>query len=475
MFNENVEYQYFMEFKDRTAAQVAGFFDTGVWERMVPQTCHQEESIRHITVALAALNMTIRAITDDSDAASMEARRREAWRHTAFGLKSYAKGLALMRRSTVTDLTDQNQLRVALLGCFITMTFEFYQGNKDASMKQAFAGIELLNNYHEAKVGVRPKSISDIPSTPAIEPDIIAAFAHMQNLLSLGKKKPDVRAVDLDELARYVDEIPVEFMDLEVARQSWEQTQDPEMFLRPEESKMKDYDFLFDISSPDFAVDKPLLASIPVKTESGDSPPKEPRVTIEDSGKEIGNARWLKAFEPLYNRCRSQPPMSTEFQEATILMLRYLTARLRTVYSYFDKDFVFESSQAMAIGRELLEMRAGSEEETLQQRTRFYKQGLVAALFLVAAKCQDRRLRREALTILEQYPGVEGYLDTVVAIRLARWFIEKDESIDLQSAVSRYVIEYVIALPDRAVSICLAKQMKNEPHRILMPPVTLRW
>jgi hypothetical protein len=112
----------------------------------------------------------------------------------------------------------------------------------------------------------------------------------------------------------------------------------------------------------------------------------------------------------------------------------------------------------------------------LAQITRFLEEGIVAGPFLVAIKCQDPSIRREAIWLLERNPGKDGYLDSIIATKLTAWFVENEEqAVKDSSLVSRFVIEYIYRLPERTVSIGLSKQLKNEPNRILTPPVTLTW
>jgi hypothetical protein len=60
VFEHDLEYQYFMEFRERTAAQIAGHYDAGVWSRLIPQVCHQEASIR--SVICGTLSIKIRTL-----------------------------------------------------------------------------------------------------------------------------------------------------------------------------------------------------------------------------------------------------------------------------------------------------------------------------------------------------------------------------------------------------------------------------
>ncbi len=53
--------------------------------------------------------------------------------------------------------------------------------------------------------------------------------------------------------------------------------------------------------------------------------------------------------------------------------------------------------------------------------------GIIPPLFVVATKCRDRRLRRDAINLLMSSPRREGMWDSVLCGRVARWIMEIEE------------------------------------------------
>jgi hypothetical protein len=158
-------------------------------------------------------------------------------------------------------------------------------------------------------------------------------------------------------------------------------------------------------------------------------------------------------------------------------MIRYLSGTLRIVPDdYLDNNFIKESLEVMSLANELLGLKTQSEDEKALHVTMCIVEGLAGALCLFAVKCQDREVRRKAITLLEQHSVVDGYHEAIMAAKIATWFVGQEEKTERKSSpISRFVIEYVYALPDHKMSICLSKQLKNEPHRIVTPPATLSW
>jgi len=53
--------------------------------------------------------------------------------------------------------------------------------------------------------------------------------------------------------------------------------------------------------------------------------------------------------------------------------------------------------------------------------------GIVPPLFVVATKCRDRRLRREAIRLLMSSPRREGMWDSILCGRASQWIMEVEE------------------------------------------------
>ena len=57
MFRNEQEHRYFKVFSNKTASQLAGHLDSDLWKRLVLQTCESSSSIRHIVIAIGALDL----------------------------------------------------------------------------------------------------------------------------------------------------------------------------------------------------------------------------------------------------------------------------------------------------------------------------------------------------------------------------------------------------------------------------------
>lgn len=55
-FKNTIEHQYFAIFLESTAAQLSGYHESSLWDRIVPQACHEEEWAMNAVIAIEALH-----------------------------------------------------------------------------------------------------------------------------------------------------------------------------------------------------------------------------------------------------------------------------------------------------------------------------------------------------------------------------------------------------------------------------------
>lgn len=194
MFQPESEHRYFKFFQSKTAAQLSGYFDTDIWERLILQACEHEEFARHGVLALSALNKTIETVSAGTDSpGSLEKNYQIARSHHEAALKHYAKSLRLMRLRTA-DIHDEYHLRNLLVSCLLTICFENYHGNEELALAQAVSGIKLLAEFQEQRSS---NSITTSFGFSIIDPELINAFmrleiAVMMAMESIPRTKPFV-------------------------------------------------------------------------------------------------------------------------------------------------------------------------------------------------------------------------------------------------------------------------------------------
>ncbi|KAK3114961.1 hypothetical protein LTR53_006187 [Teratosphaeriaceae sp. CCFEE 6253] len=138
-WRERHSLNFFVHF---TAPQMAGFFDSAFWQRLVIQTSYHEPAILHAITAIGALHEAImqRALADERrKAAAME-----------FALGQCNRAIASLTGSTNSGgKTGRRAMRIpdnrlALTTCVLFTCFEAMQGRCDSAVNHALQGRRLL-------------------------------------------------------------------------------------------------------------------------------------------------------------------------------------------------------------------------------------------------------------------------------------------------------------------------------------------
>ncbi|KAK5168949.1 uncharacterized protein LTR77_006258 [Saxophila tyrrhenica] len=159
-WRERHSLNFFVNF---SAPQMAGFFDSSFWQRMVIQTSYHEPAILHAITAIGALHECImqRSFADET---------RKA-RAVEFALNQCNKAISCLtssqRTSTGLDFSRRSQKtpnsRLALTTCVLFTCFEAMQGRCDSAVNHALQGRRLL------EATSRPHAIT---MSPAEEDDL---------------------------------------------------------------------------------------------------------------------------------------------------------------------------------------------------------------------------------------------------------------------------------------------------------------
>lgn len=144
-------------FVNFSAPQMAGFFDSAFWQRMVIQTSYHEPAIRHAITAIGALHECImqRAFADDKQKAkAME-----------FALNQCNKAIACLTADEGHDYDPARRRipssRLALTTCVLFTCFEAMQGRCDSAVNHALQGRRLLQATGRAAITTMSPSEED--------------------------------------------------------------------------------------------------------------------------------------------------------------------------------------------------------------------------------------------------------------------------------------------------------------------------
>jgi hypothetical protein len=160
------EARYFEFFKERTAYELSGFFDSTFWSQLVLQESHNVAAIRHAVIALGALNKSLESAPGPD--LKVNVIQSIDKKHHEQAVSQYLK--AIQALNYYISSSDAPQLRNALIACLLFVCFETFQGSYASSVQQTYGGLKILRSYYAGKPGSRPwiprKSITT-PIRPA--------------------------------------------------------------------------------------------------------------------------------------------------------------------------------------------------------------------------------------------------------------------------------------------------------------------
>jgi hypothetical protein len=80
LFHDETEAHHFQVYCESAATKISGYWETGIWSRLIVEACHQDLFTRHAIVSIGALNLAmefqaLRSKTSTSDKANSQTIR----------------------------------------------------------------------------------------------------------------------------------------------------------------------------------------------------------------------------------------------------------------------------------------------------------------------------------------------------------------------------------------------------------------
>jgi hypothetical protein len=142
LFESEGEQQYFSLFRDRTAAELAPFFESQTWRRLLLQACN-EPAIRHAVIAISALRKTSMTVRDHQSL-FFDGNLTEANLHHQHAILHYSKAIRIMKDAAARGNQD---LRTILLTSLVIICFESFHGNYALADAQVQTAIMLIEEW----------------------------------------------------------------------------------------------------------------------------------------------------------------------------------------------------------------------------------------------------------------------------------------------------------------------------------------
>ncbi|MCJ1467591.1 hypothetical protein MMC07_006216 [Pseudocyphellaria aurata] len=369
------ERRYFSVFRSCTAPLFTGYYETEFWDKFLLQICHAEPVVHHAVVALASLHE------------SFNGSAEHGLRNDQYGLKQYSKSVAGLNKylSTAKD----KSVDIVLICCILFIAFDSLRGDYDTAGRHLFCGLKILCSSQQ-----------DPTSSNFIHDEIVPQFVRLRvqakstldNYLSVAD--PTTRAM----------RVPKKFSNLGEARNT-----------------------LYGIMSLVFNIGR---AEKLVFEKRKAQPEIYAKILLEKQAYHASLLeQWRVEYDDLLTHLRTSMG-SKDLRGATLLQIHYNTAltMLDCVHTTLQCDLdplLAQFKEIVTLAKSLTEATRISGVSPWRNLL-LVDQGIVAPLFLVATKCRDPLLRREAAHLISS-PRREGTWDAQAAVTVAERVIAIEE------------------------------------------------
>jgi len=412
LFETDVEGRFYQLFIEKTAASLGGYFDLAMWDRIIQQASTTVSSIRHVVIALAALDLTTMATTSQPSSGSSrdETAGSDAyWKHH-FALQQYSKAIKEMRE----DLSSIKQdLRTTLIGTILIMCFESYHGNYESALRQFYSGQQVLDSWEAT---LNPDLLDYGTSSPAphiVEYEVLLTFHQLD--IQILTHTDYLTSIDDHKRLKERGVLSLQIM--------------PPVFQSIAEATV--YGTIIIRRCLHF------MSMAWMYDEECQSPPST-SFSLTDRVKNCVNAeayeeqdklmkefiRWHDGFLPIFKQTRALEPGHQGFLAGSCGQMLYLTIYIGMVSKFATSEMFYDSLKPQFV--QIVDLARGvvGDSSKASFTTAFRT---ICSLNLVAQKCRDPAIRREAIRLMLLNPRREGLWDSIIAAKVCLWQLKLEE------------------------------------------------
>jgi hypothetical protein len=456
------EGQYFQVFRTHTANELSGFFDSEFWTRSVLQESHSQASILHAVVALGALYKTLEKASESPPGSPENAGPLPydtAPSHYNFALQQYGKALARLREAIGNNETRSQ--RTVLISVVLFTCFQSFIGDHKAAIMQIQHGLSLLEERRQDSRQPLIRRKDDV-----VEEELVQMFTRLA-----------IQAKSYDMAFHF----PAPYV-IQLTPQSRNDPSSPQSPSSPSDASSN---ASIPVQMPDkFETSKDARSALDSLcerlmrfNEQLSSYHPGPNNILPKSIKSLGYGfgiqltQWEQAFADLLANRRTPGISNTERAGIDVLKMLQLMISILFVTSFSTSEMEFDNftdkfkeivdlAKEVVVDEELslAQERCGNighcrhtQERAhpanhfpglTAQRPGAYREqdkyvhikasfaldlGIVPPLFVVATKCRDRKLRRDAISLLLSSPRREGMWDSILSGRVGQWIMNIEE------------------------------------------------
>ncbi|KAK4191428.1 hypothetical protein QBC35DRAFT_401657 [Podospora australis] len=439
------EGQYFQLFREQTASELSGFFDSGFWSRSVLQECHAAAAVRHAVVALGALYKTLDKNNESPPSSPSPGQNPydSPMKHWEMAFRQYANACQALIRA---DSTDPTSNRTRLMASVLLACFDSFVGDHRQAIVQIQNGLGLLDKLLTA----RRRAFLPQPVEP-VEEELTQMFTRLAiqaKSYDMAFHFPQPWVVRLtgnynqgpnspsseggSPISINQDPIPDRFLSVMEARVAWDrlcervfrftetmflQAQNGVMGVLPSTLQQHGTSFRKDLEAWSQAFEH-ILAS---RTAPGVNSQEKAAIAILKMNQIMGTILFMMTFSDSEMHFDKFTPY---FKTIVDLALEVVGDEERRAAAKRCPDLRFCRHQ----DRCPPDIFGGHEYAARHIKPTFSADlGIVPPLYVVATKCREPHLRRQAIQLLRSSARREGMWDSELTAQIGIWITEVEE------------------------------------------------
>ncbi|KAL8646885.1 MAG: hypothetical protein Q9226_006671, partial [Calogaya cf. arnoldii] len=402
IFADDVERRSFTFFKDRTLAEISGYFPSDFWERLVPVASFHEPALKHASIALASLHERF----EKGDRSILKSNKDIA--EGGFALQQYNKAIRCLinpRRGDIKPALD-----TSLVACVLFACFESLRGHHGSALSHIRSGTQILTQVNDRDQELGGDDDSRQLCVPLETLDVVFTRLDHQQVQLLGSRPMRLPKAKPNAHPGFHPGIPAAFRSLEEARNSL------------------DYQWNLCIQG---AVDFKYLYHFKEGTETQEH---RDASNVERTHFQAMFNQWMTAFQTFLDRNIGMMNSKSLIGAMVLKMNATLAAMHLKICTFqflheeqcWDKVMpMFESLVDLAAG--VIDAQKAVDKKALHKPVFQLDHSIIGPLFSVAHKCRDPFLRRKAISMLHSAPRQEGVWDSVLTARVCERIMNLEE------------------------------------------------
>jgi hypothetical protein len=414
-FQSTEEFCSFMFYCNETALQFSGIFEVPFWNRLILQATQDQPFIRHAIVTIGVLAHTLRTsvpVRDSEEYVNFSAD--QAFReHYEIILRHYTRFLEGARQAPTFGIQGT---RTALIVCLLINCIENLQWRQVPAQHQVKTGIGLLEEWMKTTGNPRVLPVSS-PKPSVIEDEIVEQLRMLElegSVLS-GPNSKEYQDRVRREGREYLKLMPPVFTDVREARKYLELIMRITQYfigISPMESELQTPD------SPEMK----QTHSYTMSEGSQGLLPFDKEVYASE------NRRWALAFEPLYRNTRPEDP---DFMSVTVLKMRSNTLTIVLAGEGCESEMVYdiflpEFQEIIALATKFFQ-HPSVDKYLPDGAWNPSNLGIIFPLHITAIKCRNRKLRRDAIAMMQSKCWRETVMWSWKTGDLDMWLVTVEE------------------------------------------------